>query len=82
MRTRTTVILLATTAALLAGCSSEPSYDESTTACIAAVNKLPKGAQVQPRPKACEPLEEKDYNLIFASKTIKDAGITPPPANP
>lgn len=78
-RTTTAAILLAATA-LLAGCSSEPSYDESADQCIAAVKALPKGARLEPRPKECEPLTEKDYNLIFASKVAADMKITTPPS--
>lgn len=81
MRTRaTTTLLLA--ACLLTGCSSAPSYDESAADCITAVNALPKGAQVEPRPKACEPLEEKDYNVIFMSKVATDAGLIDANGNP
>lgn len=79
MRIRTTTVLLAATA-LLAGCSSEPSYDESADQCIAAVKALPKGARLEPRPKACEPLKEKDYNVIFASKVAADMNLTPTPS--
>ena len=78
--TRTTAALLLA-AALLAGCS-EPSYEQAADQCIAAVKALPKGAQSKPRPKACERLKDQDYNLIFADKTLRDAGLisgTPTP---
>lgn len=78
MRTRTTTATLLAVTLLLVGCSSEPSYDESADQCIAAVKALPKGARLEPRPKACEPLTEKDYNMIFASRVIADMNPSTP----
>lgn len=77
MRTRTIAVLLAATA-LLAGCSSQPSYEQAADQCIAAVKALPKGARVEPRPKECERLKEQDYNLIFASKVAADMNLSTP----
>lgn len=76
MRTRTTTATLLAVTLLLVGCSSEPSYDESADQCIAAVKALPKGARLEPRPKECERLEEKDYSVIFANKIAGDMGWT------
>ncbi|MFZ3473124.1 hypothetical protein ACODT3_10680 [Streptomyces sp. 4.24] len=82
-RTRTSAALAAATAVLLlASCSSEPTYDESAADCIAAVNTLPKGAQAEPRPEACEPLKETDYNLIFMSRIASDLGMIDESGNP
>lgn len=75
---RTRTILVATTAgiALLAtACSSELTYAQAADRCAAAVDALPKGAKVEPRPKVCERLTEKDYTVIFADKTLFDAGL-------
>lgn len=79
-RARTTTALLAATV-LLAGCGG-PSYDESAADCITAVNALPKDAQAKPRPKVCEPLEDKDYNLIHMSKIAHDIGMIDENGNP
>lgn len=82
MRTRTTAVLLLA-AALAAGCSSQPTYDQIADQCIAAVNALPKGAQSKPRPKECERLTDQDYNVISAHKVLRDAGLigsTPTPS--
>lgn len=76
MRTRTiTAVLLAATF-LTAGCSSELTYDQAAERCIVAVKALPAGAQSNPKPKACERMTEKDYNLIFMSKIFDDKGWT------
>ncbi|MFJ7269389.1 hypothetical protein ACIQV3_22555 [Streptomyces sp. NPDC099050] len=75
MRTRTTTVILATTAALLAGCGG-PSYDEAAEQCMAAVKALPAGAQRDDKPKACERMTEKDYSMIFMSKIFDDKGWT------
>lgn len=74
MRTRTTAVILAATAALLAGCG-EPSYDESAEQCMAAVKALPAGTHRDSKPKACERMTEKDYNLIHMSKIAHDIGM-------
>ncbi|WP_031152824.1 hypothetical protein [Streptomyces erythrochromogenes] len=73
MRTRTITVLLATTA-LLAGCSGEPSYDESVEQCVQAVKARPEGDKTKPKP--CESLKEDDYTLVVMSKTMGDLGWT------
>jgi hypothetical protein len=80
--TRTATAL--TAALLLTACSSQPTYDESVQACTKAVKALPAGTQVRPRPKACERVTDQDYNIIFSSKVMDDAGwpTLPPTPNP
>lgn len=63
---------------LLAGCSGEPSYEQAADQCIAAVKALPANTQRDPKPKACERMTEKDYNVIFASKVLKEKGLMTP----
>ncbi|MFD5509138.1 hypothetical protein ACFWIB_15355 [Streptomyces sp. NPDC127051] len=74
-RTSTTLAVGAAGIALLAAaCSSEPSYSQRAEQCITAVKALPKGAQAEPRPKACAGVKDEDYNVIFASKVMDDTG--------
>jgi hypothetical protein len=79
---RTHAIAALAAALLLTACSSEPTYDQATERCIAAVKALPAGAQVEPRPKACDRMTDKDYKLIFADKTLRDAGLIHPTPTP
>ncbi|TDU73493.1 hypothetical protein [Streptomyces sp. KS 21] len=73
MRTRTAAALLLATA-LLAGCSSQPSYDESVEQCVKALKARPEGDKSKPKP--CEPLKEDDYNLVVMNKVMGDLGWT------
>ncbi|MFF3675877.1 hypothetical protein ACFYYS_18115 [Streptomyces sp. NPDC002120] len=73
MRTRTITVLLAATL-LLAGCSGEPSYDESVEQCVKAVKARPEGDKAKPKP--CEPLKEDDYTLVVMNKVMGDLGWT------
>lgn len=73
MHIRTATLLLAATA-LLAGCSSQPTYDESVTACTAALKARPKPEPTKPKP--CERLKEDDYTLLVAQRAMEDLGWT------
>lgn len=73
MRTRTTATLLLA-AVLLAGCSGEPSYDESVQACVKAIKARPAGDKSKPKP--CEPLKEDDYTLVVMRGVMGDLGWT------
>lgn len=72
-RTRTTATLLLA-ACLAAGCSSQPSYDESVQQCMKALKARTTSSPVRPKP--CEPLKEDDYTLLVASKAMDDLGWT------
>ncbi|MFJ6501419.1 hypothetical protein OG280_40930 (plasmid) [Streptomyces virginiae] len=73
MRTRTITVLLSATA-LLAGCSGEPSYDESVEECVKAVKARTEGDVTKPKP--CESLKEDDYTLVVMNKAMGDLGWT------
>jgi hypothetical protein len=75
-RTRTTLAAAAGIALLATACSSELTYGQAADQCTAAVKALPKGAQISPRPKPCERLTEKDYNVLFMAKVAADNGWT------
>lgn len=75
---RTHAAALAAGLLLATSCSSEPTYDEASDQCIAAVNALPAGTQRDPRPKACERMTDQDYNIIFASKVLREKGLMTP----
>lgn len=80
-RTRITLAVGAAGVTLLAAaCSSEPTYSQRAEQCITAVKALPKGAQAEPRPKACAGLKDEDYNVIVASQVMDDIGWPTPPA--
>lgn len=77
-RARTITALLAA-AVLLAGCGG-PSYDESIQQCMAAVEV--RYLDDKTKPKACEPITDKDYNVINMHKTLRDAGLITPTPSP
>lgn len=67
-----TLTLAATT--LLAGCSSEPSYDESVQQCAKALEA--RHLDDKTKPAACKPLKEDDYTLLVMSKAMDGLGWT------
>ncbi|MFI1472061.1 hypothetical protein [Streptomyces wuyuanensis] len=76
MRTRaiTVTILALLTAATATGCAK--SQAEIAGACSLAFEKLDKAPHKDdPRPPACEGLNDEDYNLIHSHKVLKDAGL-------
>lgn len=73
MHARTTATLLLA-ATLAAGCSSQPSYDESIQQCQAALKARPKPEPTKPKP--CEPLKEDDYTLLVGQRAMEDLGWT------
>lgn len=72
-RSRTTATLLLA-AAFLAGCSSEPTYNESVQQCVAALKARHLDDKAKPKP--CERLKEDDYTLLVANKAMEDLGWT------
>ncbi len=75
---RHTTILLAATlllAGAAVGCSSEPSYEEVTKQCAAALAKQYK-ADGEGRPDQCEGVKEDDYTALVASAAMGDLGWT------
>ena len=59
---------------LLAGCSSQPTYDESVQQCVKALKARHLDDKAKPKP--CEPLKEDDYTLLVASQAMDGLGWT------
>ncbi|MFE2324629.1 hypothetical protein ACFXD5_12040 [Streptomyces sp. NPDC059385] len=70
-RTAATLLLAAF---LAAGCSSQPTYDESVQQCVKALKA--RHLDDKAKPKVCEPLKEDDYTLLVASQAMDGLGWT------
>jgi len=78
-RTAVTGTVIAAAAVLgLIGCSNEPSQEEIADRCIKAVDELevPPHAD-DPRPAACEGLDEEDYHLVILRRGLQDKDLMP-----
>ncbi|MFE2326104.1 hypothetical protein ACFXD5_19615 [Streptomyces sp. NPDC059385] len=74
MNRNAAITALAGAALLLAGCSSQPTYDESVQQCVKALKA--RHLDDKTKPKVCEPLKEDDYTLLVANQAMGDLGWT------
>lgn len=75
MPTPRALTALAVTAAAAIGLAGCASYDDHVKDCTAAVKARADGDTS--KPEACEPLKEKDYNLIVSHAALQEEGVLP-----
>lgn len=76
VRAITTVLLAAALGAGVAGCSSQPSYDQIAANCAKALVARPDGDRS--KPAACNGLKEKDYGTLLLDATLNKSGLVNP----
>lgn len=73
VRAITTVLLAAALGAGVAGCSSQPSYDQIAANCAKDLAKRAEGDKT--KPAACNGLKSGDYDKLLLDATLNKSGL-------